>query len=281
MIPRSFHYYWTGQEFQYVHYLAVLSLLKSTPAARVEVHCEEAPEDNAHWDRLKQLDPVHVEPVDFDRLIEVAGLAPGDFRPFLRLAKVVHRSDFVRYLVLATRGGVYLDFDTLVARDLSPLLNHSILVGYQSPDVLGNDVNGAVLGAAPAHDVLRLCLQRVRAVPGSLRRFRPDNLRPGLLRKFFLPYLHWCDTGPSLLTALSHELHGLRASICPRTYFHFCDYRRWRTIFESTPLPDDAYVIHYFGKMSFEFTRSIDEAYVRNEDSLYACVAKRCLLERG
>jgi hypothetical protein len=65
------------------------------------------------------------------------------------------------------------------------------------------------------------------------------------LRKFFVPYLHWCDTGPSLLTKLSHQRADLRSAICPRPYFHFCDYRQWRTIFSKTPLPEDAYVIHF------------------------------------
>jgi hypothetical protein len=185
----------------------------------------------------------------------------------------------VRYLVLADRGGLYLDFDTLVVRDLTPLLQRSFLVGYQNPDVLRNDVNGAVLGAEPGADVIRRCLDRVRAVPESLKPFRLANLRLGLLRKFFVPYLHWCDTGPSLLTELSRQADDLRAMICPKSYFHFCDYRKWHSIFSNTPLPEDAYVIHYFGKLSFEFTKNLDENYVRNSDSLYACVARRYLDE--
>jgi hypothetical protein len=272
-----FHYYWTGQRFQYVHYLAALSLVRSTPGAEVQIHFEDPPQDNPHWSRLGDLDGVRLVSVDIDRLIERAGRAPLSFRAFLQVAKIVHRSDFVRYLLLADRGGVYLDFDTLVARDLTPLRDRSFLIGYQNPDALGNDVNGAVLGAEPGAEVIQRCLERVRVVPESLKPLRLANLRPGLLRKFFLPHLHWCDTGPSLLTELFHERRDLRATICPKSYFHFCDYRRWRSIFSDTPLPEDAYVIHFFGKLSADFTRTLDERYVLSSESLYARVARRHL----
>ena len=281
MIPRNFVYYWTGQEFQYVHYLAVLSLVKSTVCERVDIHFEEPPRDNPHWERLRGLEPVRLVPIDFDQLIERTGYTPQSFAPFLDVAQVVHRSDFVRYLVLADRGGLYLDFDTLVVKDLAPLLERPFLVGYQNPDVLRNDVNGAVLGAKHGAEPIRQCLERVRAIPDTLKPFRLANLRPGLFRKFFVPYLHWCDTGPSLLTELSRETEDLRAMICPKSYFHFCDYRKWRSIFSNTPLPADAYVIHYFGKLSFDFTKSLDGDYVRNSDSLYAGVARHYIDDRA
>jgi hypothetical protein len=275
VIPKTFCYYWTGQRFQYVHYLAVLSLVKSTGCDRVDVHFEEQPRDNAHWSRLSRLERVRLVPIDFDRLVERAGFAPEHFRAFLQVAKTVHRSDFLRYLVLAGDGGIYLDFDTLVVRDMTPLLSRPFLVGYQNPDALGNDVNGAVLGAEPGAEVIHRCLEGVRAIPESLKPLRLGNLRYGLLRKFFVPYLHWCDTGPSLLTRISHQAHDLRPAICPRDYFHFCDYRQWRTIFSNTPLPQEAYVIHYFGKLSFEYTNGLDDDYVRKSDSLFAGVARR------
>ena len=275
MIPRNYYYYWTGQQFQYVHYLAVLSLARSTGFARVDVYYEEPPRGNSHWERLRELEGVSLVPVDFEELLRRAGYAPGPFEAFLNVAKVVHRSDFVRYLALAGDGGVYLDFDTLVVRDLSPLLQRSLLVGYQNPDELGNDVNGAVLGAEPGSPLIRECLERVRALPDTLTWLRPSNLRFGTLKKFLVPHLHWCDSGPSLLSRLSQERDDLRRALCPRSYFHFCDYREWKSIFSDSELPDDAFVIHYFGKLSFEFTKGVDEKYVRDGESLYARAARR------
>jgi hypothetical protein len=279
VIPRNFIYYWTGQQFQYVHYLSVLSLIKSTDCDRVDIHYEDQPKDNPHWDRLRGLAPVRLVPVDFDRLIQRAGYPPRSFEAFLNVAKVVHRSDFVRYLALADGGGVYLDFDTLVVRDLNPLLQRSLLIGYQNPDELGNDVNGAVLGAEPETQVIRECLERLRALPDSLTPLRLSNLRFGTLKKFLVPHLHWCDSGPSLLSGLSRESDQLRRAICPQSYFHFCDYRKWRSIFSNAQLPEDAFVIHFFGKLSFEFTRNLDEGYVRESESLYARVARRYIAD--
>ena len=279
MIPSNFFYYWTGQQFQFVHHLAVLSLVGSTECGRVEIHYEDQPQGNPHWERLKGLERVSLVPVDFDRLIQRAGYPPASFEAFLNVAKVVHRSDFLRYLVLADGGGVYLDFDTLVVRDLNPLLRRSLLIGYQNPDELGNDVNGAVLGAEPGAPPIRQCLERVRELPDSLTPFRLSNLRFGMLKKFLVPHLHWCDSGPSLLSQLSRESDDFRAAICPQSYFHFCDYRKWRSIFSNSELPDDAFVIHYFGKLSFEFTKNLDEKYVKDSESLYARVARRYIAE--
>jgi hypothetical protein len=275
VIPRNFYYYWTGQQFQYVHYLAVLSLVRSTGCTRVDVYYEEAPRGNPHWERLRTLDRVSLVPVDFGELIRRAGYEAARFEKFLKVAKVVHRSDFVRYLALGRGGGVYLDFDTLVVRDLEPLLQRRLLVGYQNTDELGNDVNGAVLGAEPESPVIRECLERVRALPETLTWLRPSNLRFGTLKKFLVPHLHWCDSGPSLLSQLSRENDELRQALCPRSYFHFCDYRDWKSIFSEGELPDDAFVIHYFGKLSFEFTKGVDDKYVRDTESLYARAARR------
>jgi hypothetical protein len=275
MIPRHFHYYWTGQQFQYVHYIAALSLVKSTACELVEVHFEDQPRNNPHWIRLGNLDGVRLVPIDYHRLILGAGFEPSCFEAFLNVARTVHRSDFVRYLALAHRGGVYLDFDTLVVRDLSPLLNRSLLLGFQKADALGNDVNGAVLGAEAGSRVMGQCLERIRRIPDSLKPLRLANLRYGLLRKFFFPHLHWCDTGPTLLTELSRQVDEIRAAICPSSYFHFCDYREWRSIFSDRALPEDAYLVHFFGKLSSEFTKNIDETYIRHHPSLYARVARR------
>jgi len=67
--------------------------------------------------------------IDFEELLQTAGLDFRAFDSFYAVAKINHFSDLARYLVLYCFGGVYLDFDIIVVKDLGPLLNDDFFVG--------------------------------------------------------------------------------------------------------------------------------------------------------
>jgi hypothetical protein len=60
-------------------------------------------------------------------------------------------SDYVRMSVINRYGGVYLDTDVIVVRDLEPLLNNDAFVGFESSDLPFS----AVFGACPNHPFIR------------------------------------------------------------------------------------------------------------------------------
>jgi hypothetical protein len=56
-------------------------------------------------------------------------------------------SDYARLRVLYDNGGVYLDMDMLLVKDITPLLVDTAFIGYED-DV---HVNAAIVGAVPDH----------------------------------------------------------------------------------------------------------------------------------
>jgi hypothetical protein len=134
-IPNRILFVWTGERFPYFCRLAVESVLLADPAAEVWLCCfGDRPDGSADFRRAASYRRVEV--VDLD----VPGLFEGLERPredYLRLLAAIPasaasaRSNLVRYGVLHRYGGVYLDFDILLLRDLRHLLGHEAFVGEE------------------------------------------------------------------------------------------------------------------------------------------------------
>lgn len=61
--------------------------------------------------------------------------------------KLAFVADYVRLHALATEGGIYMDTDVEVLRDLSPFLHHLAFTGYESP-IGGRCITGT-MGSIP------------------------------------------------------------------------------------------------------------------------------------
>jgi len=280
LIPQNYFYYWTGQDFQFVHYLSVLSVLKQPGHKKVAIYTEEAPRNNHYWDQICALAGVDVFPADFQDLTSRAGFEYGDFASFLSTARTNHRSDLIRYLLLAVYGGVYLDFDTLVVKEMKPLLDVDFFVARQKKDLWGNEINGAIMGSSKNGVEVKECISRVR----HLRRL--DKVRSlkdieVLLNRLLLPGRYrWAEAGPGLLTQLIRA-RDFSGAVYPVEYFQYWHHDHWREIFSPGQLDDRIYVIHYFGSRSMEETRKINEKTIWHNDSIYGNAAKAILLSHG
>lgn len=73
---------------------------------------------------------------------------------------VEHMSDFVRLLVLSKYGGIYLDTDCIVQKNLDQL-PANFLAKEAHHGYTINSVNGAVLGFQDSigHEILQLCFE--------------------------------------------------------------------------------------------------------------------------
>lgn len=61
-------------------------------------------------------------------------------------------SDFVRFYALYKYGGIYLDTDVEILKDLSPLLSHKAFMGFESK----TDVNpGLIVGSEPNNEFFK------------------------------------------------------------------------------------------------------------------------------
>ena len=67
-------------------------------------------------------------------------------------------SDYFRLKALYEHGGIYLDVDVEVVRDLAPLLKNKAFVGYEDEGRL----NTAVIGAEKGNEYVEACLKIMR-----------------------------------------------------------------------------------------------------------------------
>jgi mannosyltransferase OCH1-like enzyme len=155
-------------------------------------------------------------------------------------------SDLARYLILYTRGGIYIDIDFLTAKPLTGLSNviawqESIIKKY---DNTGKQLNGAVLIADKDNQFLKQCIKNV----------------PGVSLKM------WEAVGPQLITDtfLRNEFSSDVMKALPAQSFYPV-YWREVTLFMEDPSNDfvkkykaamakeDNYGIHLWHKITKEY----------------------------
>lgn len=286
-IPERYLLYWSGDDFQYVNYLCVLSLIKTNSVESVTVYYENAPRDGKYWDLLSSLSGVELTPLDWGRLGRSCGVEERALERLLSISAVNHRSDVFRYLAIYSQGGVYLDFDCLVVRDLSPLLRAEFFVGLQPH---GEPINGAVLGGQKEGELLGVLIEDLFRVVARKERLGWSTLGPSflsdviaresilfrgfskLVRRNRRNLRSW---GKPAVARLLHHLQGFRLKTYPPEYFFPFSFEEWRRIFEPSAAAKGCYVIHLWRRMSNEYTRSIDAEYVRTQKNLYANEVRR------
>lgn len=116
---------------------------------------------------------------------------------------VIERADAIRYFVLSTYGGIYIDLDDGCKRKLDPLLSYPAWVRRTKPTGISNDVMGSV----PGHPFFKKAI---------------DSLQ-GYQRGWFLPYITiMASTGPLFLSLIWRHYNadsGLKAEDHVRLVF--------------------------------------------------------------
>jgi len=251
-------------------------VLKQCDVKRIEIHVEEVPKNNSYWKKVGAIERVDIVPLDVRSLMGLAGLKYADYAHFLSNGGVNHKSDFIRYLLLAVYGGVYLDFDTLVVKNLGPLLDVEFFAGRQKRDIWGNDINGAIMGSRKDGDLILKCISKVR----NLRRFgRTGTIKDleVLFNKLLMPNRYrWAEAGPCLLTKLVREKQ-FAGTVYPIEYFQFWHHEHWQEIFSPGHLDERIYVIHHYGSRSMKETEKIDEKNIWYTHSVFADAARKML----
>jgi hypothetical protein len=140
LIPNRYHFVWFGSQFPAANRVAIESCLARCPGAEVTLwHSDEL---SQHADYRALLDNgLHVESLDVEPTFAALAAradADGSQLDVARLAHIwssvrshVSRSNLARAIILYLRGGVYLDLDVLVLRDLLPLRRYPAFVGSE------------------------------------------------------------------------------------------------------------------------------------------------------
>jgi hypothetical protein len=135
LIPNRFLFVWTGRKFPYFCRVAIESALLADADAVVEIHLfGETPTDAPHFRHVAGYERVEICDVDLEEVFAGLDRPVADYVDLLgRIPAAAYSacSNLVRYGVLHARGGVYVDFDVVLVRDLTHLRRHPAFIGTE------------------------------------------------------------------------------------------------------------------------------------------------------
>jgi hypothetical protein len=98
-------------EFEYIHYIAILSAIKYNPNAKVNLfYYKES--NNKYWNEIKGL-------------CNMIYTIPPDYANNKEITHYQYKADFLRLEILYNYGGVYLDIDVITLKSYENLINYS------------------------------------------------------------------------------------------------------------------------------------------------------------
>ncbi|NWH60674.1 A4GAT galactosyltransferase, partial [Geococcyx californianus] len=230
----------------YLFMCSVESAARAHPGTRVVVLMKGLASGNAllpnHWgfSLLSCFPNVEFRPLDLPELFSGTPLAKWYSEPehwnepyFLPVL-----SDACRIAIMWKFGGIYLDTDFIVLKNLKNLTN---VLGMQGDDVL----NGAFLSFKPKHEFMKLCMQEF-----------VDNYNGWI----------WAHQGPQLLTrvfkkwcSISHIQHNMSCkgvhALSPEAFYPI-SWVEWKKLFEAISsselhsLLKKTYAVHVWNKLS-------------------------------
>jgi len=128
-IPKTAHFYWGGTKLSYLRFLSVKSFQRYNPDWTIKIHVP-AFLSNATpaWDTFQQKN-INIKHDYFDKLTDIKGvtIVKHDFSDydFDNNAHEVHKSDFLRWHLLAKHGGLWSDIDILYTASMSWLAENT------------------------------------------------------------------------------------------------------------------------------------------------------------
>ncbi|XP_057245453.1 lactosylceramide 4-alpha-galactosyltransferase-like, partial [Malurus melanocephalus] len=229
----------------YVFSCSVESAARTHPGSRVVVLMKGLASANTslpeHWafSLLKCFPNVEIRPLDPTELFSGTPLAQWYLNPERRQEPYFLNvlSNACRYVLMWKFGGIYLDTDFIVLKNLENLTN---AIGIQCHD----ELNQAFLSFKPKHEFMELCMQDfVQNYNGRAW----GHQGPGLVTRVFKK---WC----SLKTITSMSCKGVRA-LAPEAVYPI-PWQHWRKLFESISALDlhkllkNSYAVHIWNKLS-------------------------------
>ena len=121
-IPQHIHFYWGGKKLSYLRYLSIQTFQRLNPNWKISLHVPQVlSQAQPAWDTMQQKNSCIGQDY-LDQLTDV-DVVVHDFANygFDNQAHEVHKSDFLRWRLLATEGGVWSDIDILYCRPMSDL----------------------------------------------------------------------------------------------------------------------------------------------------------------
>lgn len=143
--PKIVHFiYFGGRPYSFLNYLAVKSAHEQFKPDVIYMHCSEEPKNNPHWEAIRP----YVSIRKIDDIPEFGG-KPIEWPHY--------KSDIARLQILLREGGVYLDNDMLLLKDIDGLRCDKVVMSGESATALAN----AFIMAPPNDEFLSVWLKRM------------------------------------------------------------------------------------------------------------------------
>lgn len=138
-VPNLLHFiFFKEKEFQKHYYACIKSASIHMPTFDIIVHNDEEPTENVWWEKVKQITNVKVQ--HYQR--------PKWFDGF-QIEHVQYSADIARLEILFQYGGVYLDTDMLILKDISPILTRGGVI--LSTESGAHDYINSILVSVPCN----------------------------------------------------------------------------------------------------------------------------------
>jgi hypothetical protein len=244
----------THADFFYLHYLGVISAIKTQQVDKIVLICTVPPE-GYYADKLKGL-------------VEFQQFTIDDFSQFRHATsqlKAAHSKDYIQWVTLLANGGIFADLDTISINSLSGLLGSFDViasprylptffsqVSYESAVVVAKK-NSVVV-----NDTLRFALQ---ALNGN----EPKYQTTGPIAYTKAINLHKNVVGFPGLDVLSPRIKPLLKGL----------QNRYVPVWDNIPVPSNCYILHIFASTA-DLTK-IDKDWVAVSNTMYAKAIKQVL----
>ena len=141
-VPNIVHYVWfTPHEFKFHHYLSALGALRFQKPDKIMFHTDAEP-DGGWWYSFKQEARDVLQIVHCDQPYEIFGQSIDD---------ISHKSDVARIDILLKYGGIYINSDAMIVRNMDPIRKYNCSMGME---IVG--LNNGVILSAPQSPFLKL-----------------------------------------------------------------------------------------------------------------------------
>lgn len=145
-IPKIVHLIYINQrELHSFNYKCINSVIKHMTDYQIWIHNDIEP-DTEEWNLLKQNSNVYIKKID--RIKEYDGY---------KISHVQYEADIIRMNLLYEYGGIYLDLDIYMVKNIDSLLdNHSCYIAKETEDSI---INCAII-SEPGNDFIKIWLQK-------------------------------------------------------------------------------------------------------------------------
>lgn len=149
-------------------------------------------------------------------------------------------ADYIRCKILYKHGGIYLDTDMTILKDITPLLNNTFFIGYEKGDI----ISAGIIGTVKNHPLMKEMLNfyqneifssHLYTITSILSYLYKENEYPDVKiypNEYFYPYYYSEQYSPNCIKENTYAVHWWNGSWTDPKTLYFLDNKHKMTIEE-------------------------------------------------